>query len=222
MAETGSRATPTWSKSIDEAIEAKLLELHTAMPAEIVAYDPDTAYAKIKVHFKRKYKGQDSPVSIPVISGVPVLMPRTAKAHLRLPIAKGDKGLAVFAERSMDRWVESATDQDPNDARRHALSDPIFIPGIYDQQTEITGDARADSIELRNRSGFAEILVNGKLKIGNNREELISLQKDFIDAVKGATVTVTGGSSAGTYPLSPATVSALATIASRILNLKGA
>lgn len=220
MAKTNDQKTPSFSTAIDQAIESKLIELHTAMPAEIVAYDSLTSYAIVKPHFQQKYIDDNTPVSISTISGVPVLLPRTADSHLRLPIKKGDTGLLIFAERSLDKWVQNAKDVDPDDVRHHSLNDAVFIPGIFDQKTNIKGNARGDSLEIRNKTGFCEILTNGTLKIGNNKEELISLLQELVNLLASTTVVVVGGSSSGTYPL--ATAAQLSAIASRINSIKGA
>ena len=222
MAEETQGQKPSLSQAIDEAIEARLVDLHTAMPAEIVSYDSATALAQVKPHFKRKFVTQASATAIPVISNVPVMMPRTKSAHVRLPISKGDTGLLVFSERSLDTWLERSMDHDPKDSRHHSLADAVFIPGLFDKTVPFQGNARVDSIELRNRSGFMEIFVNGKLRIGNNREELISLLQDLTDVLASLTVLDTHPIGGGTWSLTPASIVQINQVKTRLNSLKGA
>lgn len=206
------------TKVLRDAIDAALLEVHTSMPAAIEKYDFATNLAQVKPQFKRKFRDNASPVAIPIISNVPVLHPRMGGAHLRLPVAKGDTGLLIFAERSLDRWLDGAGDHDPQDPRRHALSDAVFIPGLSPTPNKMSATADATSVELRNKAAFVELTQGSRFKIGNTTDELLQLLLDLIDQLIAATVLVSSGSSAGTWPLSPGVITALQSIRNRLAN----
>ena len=67
-----------------------------------------------------------------MIYNVPVLFPRSRKAAVTFPLEKGDTVLLVFAERSLDEWIEKGGNKvSPEDPRRHDMSDAIAIPGCF-------------------------------------------------------------------------------------------
>ena len=121
--------TPSLIETLRTVIDGRLCELHTSLPAEIVSYDYAKNTAVVKPLLKRKYKNQ-SPVELPTISDVPVAFPRMGEGHLRFPVNKGDTGQIIFNERSIDGWKVSGGNIDPQDPRKHSLSDAVFYPGL--------------------------------------------------------------------------------------------
>ena len=49
--------------------------------------------------------------------------------RITFPVAEGDTGLLLFAESSLDKWLVSGGTVDPEDDRRHDLTDAVFLPG---------------------------------------------------------------------------------------------
>lgn len=218
--------TPTMAEVLKLAIERRLADLHTAMPAEIVKYDFDLNLAQVKPHFHRKFTGSDQATPIPTISNVPVLMYRTEAAHFRLPVAKGDTGLLIFAERSLDAWIESGSDHDPKDPRKHALSDAVFVPGLFPKDRKMPKGSAASSVEIRNRTGFLDIQQSGAVRFGNQHEELIALLQDILSAISSLQVFVAGTDSEGdtiaiTAGLAPGSSSQFSNLSSRMGKLRG-
>lgn len=109
--------------------------VRVALPARVEAYDA----SKQKVAAQplvRDYFEADSGALVterlPVVSDVPVAFPSGGGCFLTLPITAGDMGLLVFADRSLDRWLNGiGSEVDPGDPRMHDLSDAIFLPGVY-------------------------------------------------------------------------------------------
>lgn len=167
--------TPTLIEVMDAVINRHLCELHTSMPCEIVKYDYDTNLAEVQPSLKRKYKGEESAVKLPIITNVPVAFPRMGNGHLRIPITPGDTGQLVFNERSIDGWNQSGGIIDPLNPRKHALSDAVFYPGLNPQNKPMESSAGQDSLELKLNDSYFEILGSGKFKITNGTEELFDL-----------------------------------------------
>jgi hypothetical protein len=161
-----------------DAIDSMLYDVHTAMPAKIVALKGN-AMCDIQPLLQRKYK-DGSLKPLPVIQDVPVVHPRGADYWVKLPIAVGDTGLAVFSERSLDTWAQTGGMVDPADPRRHDLSDAVFIPGLYAKAAPLSG-AAADMV-LHN--GAAEITVKkpGKFKFAKvGGDEVLALLVQITD-----------------------------------------
>jgi len=178
------RATPTLAQAIRDSIDAKLLDLHTALPARVESYDSTTQTANVQPEIQRKYK-DGTVVNLPVINRVPVLMPRAGTSWVHLPIKKGDQVFLVFSERSTDIWQTSGGETDPKDPRRHNLSDAFAIPGGYPLANPmISPDGEA--VHINNEIGEMKVFPDGKLSIGNKSVELLDLLDQIIDETKKA------------------------------------
>lgn len=166
MSTTEDPATPEFEQVIRDAMESRLVELHTSLPAEVVEYDAATQSATVRPCIKRKYP-DGRVVELPVIQKVPVWHPRVGSAVIHLPVVAGAVGWLHFSERSIEVWLEKGGCQDPLDPRKHSLSDAIFYPGGYPFTDPATvGDEAA--IEIRNGTGSPvelRIRADGKVSI---------------------------------------------------------
>lgn len=167
--------TPSLIEVLDAVVDRHLLEMHVSMPVEVVSYDYAKNMANVKPVLKRKYKSEDGAVELPIISNVPVAFQRMGSGHLRLPVNPGDTGQVVICERSIDGWLISGGTIDPQDPRKHALSDAVFYPGLNPQNNPMESSAAQDSIELKNKGAYIEVLSSGKFKITNGTEEVLDL-----------------------------------------------
>ena len=206
-----SEATEELGELLLQAIRAGMLDIHTCLPAKIHKYDAATQKADVIPLLKKKYKHKDKPTDLPVINSVPVQWTSAngGKSFIHLPLKVGDFGIIVFSERSIDTWLSGEGDSvSPEDPRHHDLSDAIFIPGVLPFKKALA-ISNPDNMLLKNDKMTIEIDPSGKIKIEGSSQELLTVLDSFMTNVIGATVIVTSGSSAGTYPLDPATVAAL-------------
>jgi len=178
--------TPSMAKVLQDAIDNKLCDLHTAMPAEILEYDAEKQTAKVQPQFKRKFI-DGSVESVPTISGVPVIMPRSGKSFISLPLKKGDQVFLIFAERSIENWKQSGGEVDPStEPRKHSYSDAFAIPGGYHSGNAFAGDP--NNIIIKNDKAEITILPSGKFKIGKSGgDELLDLISQVVDALAKTT-----------------------------------
>jgi hypothetical protein len=114
---------------LDAAMLTKLADLHTCFPARIEAYDYTTQRASVKPLLNRKLR--DGRIeSLPVISNVPVWMPRSGGASITLPVSPGDTCFVACTERSIDEWLQRGGVQTPADPRKHSLFDAVAFVGL--------------------------------------------------------------------------------------------
>lgn len=206
-----SEATDTLAELLLQAIRSDLLDVHTCLPAKIQKYDESTQKADIIPLLKKKYKFDDEPVDLPVITNVPVQWPsaNAGAAFIHLPLKADDFGMIIFSERSIDTWLSGEGDSvSPEDPRHHHLSDAIFIPGVLPFKKALSISS-PDNMILKNNNMTIEIDPSGKIKIEGSSQELLTVLDSFMTNVIGATVIIASGSSAGTYPLDSTTVAAL-------------
>lgn len=185
------------TKPLDEvmrlAVEGILYNLHTALPCKIVKVR-NNSFVDIQPLLQRKYvTGQL--VSLPVIQNVQVMHPRGADYWIKLPIAVNDIGFAVFSERSIDQWKLKGYLTDPQDGRRHDLSDAIFFPGAYPMNQVLTG-AAADMI-IQNKDAQIYLQKAGKFLIKKQGgDELLATESDLAQAVQSLASAVSSLASA--------------------------
>lgn len=178
---TERQRTPSMVETVRALIAAELSEVHTSIPGEIVSYDYDKNLAVVRPLLKRKYVGEELPVDLPTIANVTVCFPRMGPGHLRFPILPKMTGEIIFQERSIDKWSVGGGSVDPEDARRHNLSDATFWPGLVPNNDPIASTAAETSLELKLKGSYIEILDNGKFKVKGNSEELFDLLVKTID-----------------------------------------
>jgi len=156
------------------AVQAGLLDVHTALPGKVVKV---TANNQVSVQpmLRRKYvNGQV--LDIPTVLDVPVWVPRGSDYWIKLPVAVNDTGLLVFSERSLDKWKVNANNGntlDPQDNRKFDYSDAIFFPGLYPFNNQVPGNA--EDMVLHNGDAEIYVLKPGTFKITNGTVELIDL-----------------------------------------------
>lgn len=177
------------TEAVRRAISSSLLGVHTAAPGRIEAYDAALQKAKVLPLIKRRYA--DGKVeSMPVISSVPVIFPRTAAASLTMKVAKGDGVLLIFAERALELWLKDGGEQEPGKPRHHDLSDAIAIAGLYPFTGESPG---ADNAELLLKAGQAALkLDGGKIALGTPAAELLDIVSQLMNLVATGNVTAVG------------------------------
>lgn len=203
-----SKATETLAELLLQAIRSELLDVHTCLPAKIQKYDHATQKADVIPLLKKKYKFDAEPKDLPVITNVPVQWQsaNAGASFIHLPLKAGDLGWVVFAERSIDTWLAGEGDSvSPEDPRHHHLSDAIFMPGGLPFKKALS-ISNPDNMELKNDKMSIEIDPSGKIKIKGATQELLTVIDSFMTNVINAQVLVGSGSSAGPWPLTPATI----------------
>lgn len=124
----------------EAALRRALSDLHTCMPAEVVAVRSGGADARQFVDvlpmLQRAVVNEDGePLdeALPLLQMVPMGTLQAGGFHLSLPVRVGDVVLVVFAERSLDSWIETArpgarSPVVPGDLSMHTLQGAIALP----------------------------------------------------------------------------------------------
>lgn len=172
------------------AFEKFSTELCVAYPARILSYDDSIGQAKVQVLIQRIYRKGKTFTNFPALSKVPVIFPQGQWGFIKFPLSAGDLVLLIFADRSLDSWLNGTGQATPPfDIRQHHISDAIAIPGLYPSQ----------NTNQQTKIGAVEINLKGSTKIAiiNSTGELIDL---FCQAINYVVTTITfnnGGGSTG-------------------------
>lgn len=168
--------TPTAAAAIRRAIDTRLREVNTAIPATVVAFDRAnrtvTAQPLVKVAYTDE-SGVRQTEMLPAVTNCPVMYPCVAGRGMTFPLRKGDPVLLMVSQASIDRWFARGGVVDPGDDRHHALSDAFAMPGGMSEPEALDEDAVH---ETATRIEGDEIHAGGT-------EPLVTLAvfRDFVD-----------------------------------------
>lgn len=132
-------------------IDGMLRDLHTALPAIVISYDPVARTVKAQPTVQRIFKDIDGAamaVNLPPSVDVPVVFPSGGGYEITFPVRAGDECLLIFAERCIDGWYSTGEPSAPSDYRRHDLSDGFALVGVRSlarQKAAITNGVKIGS-----------------------------------------------------------------------------
>jgi hypothetical protein len=132
---------PTTAEVISAAIESRLLDLHTSMPAKVVVYNPLTQTVDAQPMIRRAIEKKDGSIAheaIPVVMNVPVMWLRGGGFSMRFPLDTGDTVWLQFSEAATAQWRSTGQLSNPGDLRRFDLSYACAIPAGYPSTQPIT------------------------------------------------------------------------------------
>jgi hypothetical protein len=123
----------------DEAVRQTLSDMHTCMPGEVVAVrtGPDARqFVDVLPMLQREVIDEDGEPrneALPLLQMVPVAYMQGGGFFLSVPLRPGDSVLLLFAERSIDSWIQNAapgarTPVVPGDLSLHSLQGAIALP----------------------------------------------------------------------------------------------
>lgn len=190
-----SNDTPSLEKVIEASNYQNWLEFNVCKPAIVEEYDHKTQIARVRPVFKKKYR--DGTVNkAPLVYEVPVCHPRSSGAFIHLPIKKGDYVLLVFADRSLEEWLQAGGEVLPKDKRAHDITDAFALPMGYPKNAAFN-PINANDLVIKNEENgnFLELRVknNNHLQVKNNKEELVKVLDDLITTLREAVVYTSTG-----------------------------
>lgn len=159
-------STPRLEDVISQAIEDRLTDVHTCLPAIVQSYDPAKQSVTVKIALMKKYDTGEL-VERPVLTDVRVQFPKGGKSSLTFPIKKDDDGFLMFSERSLERWRVGTGVVDPKDARKFNLSDCFFVP-MAGRDADIVDGVDAEKTRLVNDKSIVELSEDGTILLKND------------------------------------------------------
>lgn len=194
--------SPELADIIRQAIEDRLAEVHVMLPGRIDAYDADLQKADVEPLIRRLQSTVDGEIKedLPVIPGVPVVFPRAGGFKITMPVAKGDRCMLVFCERSIETYQTGQgrrgddttliRQSDPDTFEMHNLSDPVALLGWYNDAEALSPAPDADDMVIGEHGGpvihIGGDQVNLYQKSGSGHDFIALAQKTF-DNLKAIT-----------------------------------
>ena len=153
-------------QAMKDLVRSMSNEIHTALPGQIVSFDPATCTATVKPVMKYT-KPDKSTIDFPELPGVPVVFPQGAGlgVSIAFPVAAGDTCLIVFSEQSIDYWrygQETGTDL------RFDLSNAMCIPGLFTAGSAAVQKACAENAVVMVAGGVSLTVSGSGVSIKGN------------------------------------------------------
>jgi hypothetical protein len=171
---------PTLAQLLQQAIDNRLLDVHTALIARVESYDAETQQINVSPVLKRQVKTLDGTwvsEQLPVLCNVPVLFPRAGGFFISFPIQTGDFVQLIFNEVSIDGWVTdeaSAVSQE----QRFTLQGAVAIPGIFPPSQALAG-AHKTNLVLGQDEGLQIHIDGQKIRLGSaDAHEALAIAKN--------------------------------------------
>lgn len=194
----------SFTEAVRSHISSDRSRLNVSIPAAITEYDPVTQKCSCKPLIDMLLK-DGRVIPLPVIRDTPVIFPSTNNSALTFPINVDDTVLLVFSQRSIDKWLSTrdTVSVNPEDFRKHDLSDAIALPGLFSFPRAINDPSKRtlshdtnDLVITHNLGSGNENEVrlqdDGTIKISAGANTKLTLNKDgtiSLDAPTSLTVT---------------------------------
>lgn len=149
---------------------------------------------EISIQFKRRING-DQIADYPLLVDCPYVVLSGGGSYIDMPIKAGDFCLVLFSDRNIDEWWSTANIKEPQDRRKHSLSDGIALVGINPETTALENDGTFVRILGTSGPGQEEQVLKG--------ETFNSDLNTFLQAV------ITGTSTVGTSAQNAAALTAI-------------
>ena len=190
--------------------------LHVMVPGEVVSFDGTKRTATVRILLKRT-KEDGTYSDYKPLYDCPVWTPGAGGAFVQFPIAEGDQGMVIFADRNIGAWLQNGNAAPLPDLRAHNLSDGVFVPGLNALDATMPSyptnklllSYQGTTLELDSSgvkfggTGGAEIDLQAALvTIKNGTTTLLTVLNGLIDVVKALQVT-------GPLPLTAPSVASL-------------
>ena len=154
------------SQALLELFRRILLEVNTAIPGEIVNFDPSTQTATVRPCIRGtsiSNTGETQYRDMPQIVKVPVWFPYSISSGFSMtyPVGSTDQCLLIFSQRSFDNWLKYGSVQNPSETknpRSHQYSDVMALVGLIPNPSAIQ-NFQMDGMEIRNKNRDSYVKV---------------------------------------------------------------
>lgn len=184
---------PTLAELLNHLKDRGAADIRVALPGRIESFDADSKLADVQPLLSERWEVENGieSVQLPVIPSVPVIFPGSGPWRIQFPVKKGDEVLLVFGDRSLDVWQSQGGVTDPDDQRRHHLTDAVAILGLASSKNR-TADAIADDVITIGKDGEDADFVAVSTK---TKDEITKLHDTVRDGFSTISTAITAISS---------------------------
>lgn len=172
---------------LSEIVNDRLIDLHTALPGKVVAWNEQKRLADIEIQVKRVLETEDNSFKLeemPVLPDVPVAFMRTNEFYVSMPIEPGVTGLVHFCESNIDQWRSLNKVASPTEIGRHTLTSGVFVPGLVSNEAVMSG-VPTDAVVVGRINGATVSVTADDTVEGQNSAGAFTLNPTGIFDVNG-------------------------------------
>ena len=185
-------------EALDRWFQHRMLDVHTAIPCEVIEYDAAAQTVTARPQVKRyvlNAEGARTAEDLPDLYGVPVAFPRAGGFHMSFPLAAGDYVLVLFSEEPTQAWRSKARQVAPGFLDRHGLNGPFALPCGFPDAQKLSTAPPTDAVEIASDNAAGAVVVkDGTVLVGDatatDSASLDSKIQDELDRLKGELDTV--------------------------------
>jgi hypothetical protein len=147
--------TEQWRQLLTQLVR----DLRVAIPGIVKSFDATAQTVTVQPAIREMINQNlvATPVDLPLLINVPIMLPRAGGYTLTMPVQEGDECLVIFADMCYDAWWQSGGQENNQvDRRRHDLSDGFALLGPWSQPRVLTGYA-TNKVQLRSDDGVTSI-----------------------------------------------------------------
>jgi len=127
-------------RTLFDDLKAEILSIVNCVEiGKISKVTPGSQTVEIIIQIKRVSEDGTS-IQYPVLVDCPYFVLQGGGAYLDIPISVGDGCIVLFNDRNIDNWWASGQVADPEDFRKHSLSDALAIVGINPSSSPLSMD----------------------------------------------------------------------------------
>jgi len=182
---------PTLAQLLKQAIDNRLLDMHTALIARVESYDAAKQQVNVSPVLKRAIKNIYHEVvqeQLPVLCDVPVLFARAGGFFISFPIQKGDLVQLVFNEVGIDGWLDDNPSRIASN-ERFTLQGAVAIPGIYPESRPLNGAHKVNFVAGKD-NGVQLHIDDQKIRLGSDKANealaIASKVEEELEKIKSA------------------------------------
>jgi archaellum component FlaG (FlaF/FlaG flagellin family) len=208
MSISRAERTDDLTTAIQAAQQGAQAEIWTALPGQIISFDPGKMTCKVQPTVTAKVtdsEGVAANTKLPVLVDVPVIFPSAGGFSLTFPVQAGDECLVMFASRCIDAWWQLGGVRDQVEPRMHDLSDGFAIVGPK-SLPNVVQNLSATDVQLRSNAGNTRIsLNNDDVTVEAARDVVVNAQRNVtIQTAQDCQITATNVTITGNLTLSGA------------------
>lgn len=162
----------SFTEAVSSHIESYSSMLNTMIPAKVLSYDPvqQKCIAQPLINVLLK---DGRVIVFDPLEDIPVIFPSTSRSVVSFPMKVDDTVMLLFSQRSIDKWLSTNDTRtvNPEDFRKHDLSDAVAVPGLFSFPRAINNPAKHTLSHDTN-----DLVI--KHNVGTANENEIRLQED--------------------------------------------
>ena len=151
-----------FTAEIEKTAKEATNDIHSALPGEIISFDPNTGMAAVKP--VGKYVTSNGiKLDYPVITEAPVVFPYCSSGGIGVafPVNKGDSCMIIISEVELDSWRSGA---EAEGSLRFDLTNAMVIPGLLEGGGELIAEAANSNAVVVGTSG-AKVIVGDAVEV---------------------------------------------------------